>query len=507
MKKLNKIFRTSEIAGIDQYTIENEPVSSLDLMERASRAWTKYFQEKFANDREMAVVAGSGNNGGDGFAIARLLREQGWKVMVFRLVTGGKMSIDCETNYRRFLECGGVVTDVSDIGDFKPEYGCMLVDAIFGSGLNRKITGLAAEVIRKMNALGQRVVAVDIPSGLMGEDNSDNDPSVIVEADYTFTFQFPKLAFMLAENDRYVGEWSVLDIGLHPAVIADQPTSYYYMQFEDVADRLPRQQKFAHKGTNGRGLLVAGGYGMMGAAVLAAKAAVRSGVGLLYCHVPVAEKNVIHIAVPEALIDLDQSDGRFSGIHHTEKYDAVAIGPAIGKGPEMVEGVKQLLTDWKGTTIIDADALNILSEHRELLSLLHEGCILTPHVKEFERLTGKCRNDFERLNKLSTFASQYKVCVILKGAHTAIASAEGEICFNMSGNPGMAKGGAGDVLTGVLLGLAANGLPPLEVALVGVFAHGLSGDIAAKEWGMRGICAGILAEGMGKAWKKLENKV
>lgn len=259
MKKLNKIFRTSEIAGIDQYTIENEPVSSLDLMERASRVWVKYFQEKFTNNGSVAVVAGSGNNGGDGFAIARLLKEKGWEVTVFRLLTGAKMSADCETNHRRFLESGGVVADVAVAGDFTPESGCVLIDAIFGAGLNRKVIGLAAEVIRKMNVLEQQVVAVDIPSGLMGEDNSANDPLAIVEADYTFTFQFPKLAFMLAENACYVGEWNVLDIGLHPAAIAEKPTSYYYMQIEDVAARLPRQQKFAHKGTNGRGMLVAGG--------------------------------------------------------------------------------------------------------------------------------------------------------------------------------------------------------------------------------------------------------
>ena len=504
MKKLNKIFRTSEIAGIDQYTIENEPVSSLDLMERASRIWVKYFQEKFTNNGSVAVVAGSGNNGGDGFAIARLLKEKGWKVTVFRLLTGVKMSADCEANHRRFLESGGVVADVAVAGDFIPESGCILIDAIFGAGLNRKVTGLAAEVIRKMNVLEQQVVAVDIPSGLMGEDNSANDPLAIVEADYTFTFQFPKLAFMLAENACYVGEWSVLDIGLHPAAIAEKPTPYYYMQFEDVAARLPRQQKFAHKGTNGRGMLVAGGDGMMGAAVLAAKAAVRSGIGLLYCHVPVSGKNVIHSAVPEALTDLDRSNCRFSEVHDMKKYDAVAIGPAIGKGPEMVEGMKQLLTAWKGTTVIDADALNILSEHRELLSLLHEGCILTPHVKEFERLAGKCENDFERLNKLSIFANQYRVHIVLKGAHSVIATPDRRLFFNMSGNPGMAKGGAGDVLTGVLLALAANKLNLLDLLRIGVFAHGLAGDCVAEKEGRRGCCAGMIAERMGEAWKRLE---
>lgn len=473
-------------------------------MERAAQEWVRKFFEKFSWEIKVVVVAGCGNNGGDGFAIARLLLEKGMDVKVFHILPANGMSPDCEANRRRYVVIGGEVTEVSRAEDFIPEGDFVLVDALFGTGLSRPLSGVYAEMIRKINALSCCVVAVDMPSGLMGEDNSDNDFSAIVCADYTFTFQFPKLAFMLPENARYVGKWKVLDIGLSREIIDRKETPYYYMTKEVVAGLLPKPGKFAHKGTNGRGLLVAGGYGMMGAAVLAAKAAVRSGVGLLYCHVPVAGKNVIHVAVPEALTDLDRSNCGFSEVHHTERYDAIAIGPAIGKGPEMVEGMTQLLTTWKGTTIIDADALNILSEHRELLSLLHEGCILTPHVKEFERLTGKCRNDFERLNKLSTFASQYNVCVVLKGAHTAIASADGEICFNMSGNPGMAKGGAGDVLTGVLLGLAANGLPPLEVALIGVFAHGLSGDIAAKEWGMRGICAGILAEGMGKAWKELE---
>lgn len=506
MKKLNKIFRTAEIAEIDRYTVEHEPVTSLDLMERASRIWVENFRRKFGDFRKVAVVAGSGNNGGDGFAIARMLTGEGIEAVVFHLATGVGMSEDCEVNYKRFTAQGGKVTEVTGLPEFRLGADTVVIDAIFGSGLNRKVTGLAAEVIEEINRSGNIVVAVDIPSGLMGEDNSCNDLRAIVQAGCTFTFQFPKLAFMLAENYKYVGDWEVLDIGLHPVAMAETATPYRYVCLEDAARMLPCQQKFAHKGTNGRALLVAGGYGMMGAAVLAAKAAVRSGVGLLYCHVPFAARNVIHVAVPEALTDLDRSDCRFSEVHCMERYDAVAIGPAIGKGPEMVEGLKQLLAVWRGTTIIDADALNILSEHRELLDYLHEGCILTPHMREFERLAGKSENDFERLNKLSNFANRYNAYVVLKGAHSVVASPEGMLYFNMSGNPGMAKGGAGDVLTGVLLGLAANGLSSLEVALAGVFAHGLSGDIAAEEWGMRGICAGMIAEGMGKAWKKLEKK-
>lgn len=507
MEKLNKIFRAAEIIGIDKYTIENEPITSLELMERASRVWVENFLQKFGNFPRIAIVTGIGNNGGDGYAIARMLKNLGREVIVFQLVFGVKMSMDCEENRKRYREQGGECREVAQLADIEPGDNTLIIDAIFGTGLTRKVTGLPAEVIRKINTLDNKVVAVDMPSGLMGEDNSENDTETIIQADYTFTFQFPKIAFMLAENYRYVGEWSVLDIGLHPGWIKSQATPYYSVSLKDIVEILPSQQKFAHKGTNGRGLLVAGSYGMMGAAVLAAKSAVRSGIGLLYCYVPASERSIIHITIPEALTEIGESESSFPGEHNMEKYNAVAIGPAIGKGPIMVEGLGRLLTGWRGTTIIDADALNILSEHRELLDLLHEQCILTPHIKEFERLAGKCGNDFERLNKLSNFANRYNVNVVLKGAYTVTASPMGDLYFNMSGNPGMAKGGSGDVLTGVLLGLAANGMQPLEVALAGVYAHGLAGDIAETESGMRGICAGMIAEGMGRAWRKLERKM
>lgn len=504
MEKLNKIFKASEISSIDKYTIEHEPIRSLDLMERASQEWVKKFFEKFSREVKIIVVAGCGNNGGDGFAIARLLMEKGMNVKIFHILPANGMSPDCEANRRRYIAIGGAIVEVSRAEDFAPEGNFVLVDALFGTGLNRPLSGLYAEVIRKINALSRCVVAVDIPSGLMGEDNSGNNCSAIVQARYTFTFQFPKLAFMLAENEPYVGEWEVLDIGLHPAAIAEKQTNWYYVTAEAAASCLPRLSKFVHKGTNGRGLLIAGTHTMMGAAVLSAKAAVHSGVGLLHCHIPASRQEVMYIAVPEALVDADASACCFSGVNDMACYNAVAVGPAIGKAPETVEALKRLLQEWRGTTIIDADALNILSVHSELLPLLHEGCILTPHVGEFERLAGKSENDFERLNKLSIFANYYKVYVILKGAYSVIATPGGELYFNMSGNPGMAKGGSGDVLTGVLLALAANGIPPLEVAVAGVYAHGLAGDMAAGAYGQRGVSSGLIAESLGLAWLQLE---
>ena len=472
MEKLNKVFRTAQLAAIDKYTIEHEPVSSLDLMERAAGIWTDRFLKIFTEVAGVVVIAGNGNNGGDGYAIARLLNRRGVPVRVFRIAGTQDRSPDCEANYRRWLT-RGKVEELKQADDLVLQKGEIVIDAIFGSGLNRPVTGLAARIIKQMNASVNRVVAVDIPSGLAGEDNTWNDPETIVCAEYTFTFQFPKLAFMLAENEKYVGRWEVLDIGLHPEIIARQPTDWFYTTEDTVKAILPPSPVFAHKGTNGKGLLIAGSYGMMGAAVLGAKAAVRSGIGLLYCHIPGKGIEVIQTTVPEAIPDPDESAERFSAVCKLRDYDAIAVGPAIG-------------------------------QHRELLDLLHEGCILTPHMKEFERLAGKSVNDFERLNKLSIFANQYRVHIVLKGAHSVIATPDRRLFFNMSGNPGMAKGGAGDVLTGVLLALAANKLNLLDLLRIGVFAHGLAGDCVAEKEGRRGCCAGMIAERMGEAWKRLE---
>lgn len=500
MEMLNKIFKTVQIPLIDRYTIEHEPIKSVDLMERAARKWTKKFLEIGKIAKPIAVVAGNGNNGGDGFAIARILQEQGVEVTVFHLA-GARMSADCEVNYRRWK---GKRIEVAREEDFQPEEGIFLIDAIFGSGLNRPVIGLAAAIIRKMNRIGGKIFAVDIPSGLLGEDNAANDREAIVRADFTLTFQFPKLAFLFGENAAFVGKWEVVDIGLHPEGMQVISTPYRFLTAEGIAGLLPFAPVFAHKGTNGHGLLIAGSQGMMGAAVLAARAAIRSGIGLLTCHVPGEERHMLTYGVPEALTEADESAVCFSGTGELGKYKAIGIGPGIGRRQATASALKELLKVWRGPLVLDADALNILAEERELLKMLPEGSILTPHPGEFERLVGKSKNDFDRLNKLGIFASQYKLYVLLKGAYSVVAFPSGEYWFNGSGNPGMAKGGMGDVLTGIILALLTNGMQPGNALCTAVYAHGLSGDLLAAEWGERGVCAGPVAENIGKAWQKLE---
>ncbi|WP_455509748.1 NAD(P)H-hydrate dehydratase [Butyricimonas paravirosa] len=503
MLKNNKIFKTSDLPRLDKYTIENEPVTSLDLMERAATVFTEKLLIFFPNSHIFNILAGSGNNGGDGYVVARLLHQKGLNVKVFGLHENDRLSLDCAVNRKRFIDMGGCYVEVKNPDNLQPDENSVLVDAIFGAGLNRPVTGFLGDIIHRINCLSHPVVAIDMPSGLMGEDNGENN-GAIIKADYTFTFQFPKLALMFPENVVYVGHWEVLDIRLHPIIMREYPVAYYYLTEEVVASRLLIPGKFSHKGTLGNTLLIAGSYPMMGAAVLAAKGAIRSGTGLLSVHVPRKLKEMIHLSVPEALVEVDRNEFCFSGVDNLSRFQAIGIGPGIGTSPVTAEGIRQLLSVWRGKIVLDADALNLLASDSGLLELLPEEAVLTPHPKEFERLAGKSVNDFDRLNKLSTFARLHQVYVVLKGAHTIIATPEGECCFNMTGNPGMAKGGAGDVLTGIIAALLASGHSSLDAAIIGVYAHGWAGDLAAEEQGMRGTRAGDIADKLGWVWKKME---
>jgi NAD(P)H-hydrate epimerase len=381
----------------------------------------------------------------------------------------------------------------------------VVVDGIFGSGLSRKVSGLPGRVIKHINAQAGTVISIDIPSGLFGEDNSHNDYDSVIRASYTITFQFPFLSFFFDLHASFVGRWRVHDIKLHPKIIEETDCPYRTVEKDELRPLLPGRDKFAHKGTFGHALMISGSYGMMGAALLAGESCLRSGAGLVTVHVPRFGYSIVQTGFPEAIVSLDQSDILFSEPPDLAPYSAVGIGPGLGCKPNTAKGLRMLLEGAEVPLVIDADALNILSQHPEWLELLPEGSILTPHPREFDRLSGVSQNSYERHLKQRDFARRYEVIVVLKGAHTGIACPDGRYWFNTTGNPGMATGGSGDVLTGLITGLLAQGMPSLHAALAGVFLHGLAGDLAADAIGEEALIAGDLNLYLGEAFRELNN--
>lgn len=503
-----KIFPTIQIKELDAYTIENEPVSSIDLMERASQALAQAIAERWSVETPFTVFAGPGNNGGDALAVSRLLAEQGYRVEVYLFNTKGVLSPDCETNKERLAGVAGV--DFHEITtQFVPPVLTaehVVVDGLFGSGLNKSLNGGFAAVVKYINSSSATVVAIDVPSGLMGEDNTYNIQTNIIRADLTLSLQLPKLAFLFAENEPFVGEWQLLDIGLSEKAIDEKETDFALTEHEDMPSMLKPRGKFAHKGSFGRALLIAGSQGMAGASVLAARACLRSGVGLLTVHVPFCNNFIVQTSVPEAMTEIDINDVRFSCATDTDDYQAVGIGPGLGKAGDTEAALLEQIESCQTPMVVDADALNLLGEHRSYIGRLPKGSILTPHPKELERLVGKCQNSYERLMKARELARSAGVHIILKGAYSVVITPSGKCRFNPTGNPGMATGGSGDVLTGVVLALLAQGYDAETAAELAVYVHGLAGDIACKKHGAMGMTAGDIVTCLPLAWRMLEEK-
>lgn len=493
---------------MDAYTIENEPVSSIDLMERASRALARAMSERWSAETPFTVFAGPGNNGGDALAVSRLLAERGCRVEVYLFNTKGALSPDCETNKERLAGVAGI--DFHEITtQFVPPVLTaehVVVDGLFGSGLNKPLSGGFAAVVKYINTSPATVVAIDVPSGLMGEDNTYNIQANIIRADLTLSLQLPKLAFLFAENAPFVGEWQLLDIGLSEEAIEEKETDFALTEHEDVASMLKPRGKFAHKGNFGRALLIAGSQGMAGASVLAARACLRSGVGLLTVHIPFCNNFIVQTSVPEAMTEIDINDVRFSCATDTDDYQVVGIGPGLGKAGDTEAALLEQIESCQTPMVVDADALNLLGEHRSYIGRLPKGSILTPHPKELERLVGKCQNSYERLTKARELARSAGVHILLKGAYSVIIAPSGKCWFNPTGNPGMATGGSGDVLMGVVLALLAQGYDAETAARMAAYVHGLAGDIACKKHGVMGMTAGDIVTCLPPAWRMLEEK-
>lgn len=501
-----KIFKSSQVREIDAYTIENEPIKSIDLMERASKQLAKWIIKKFEHITPFKIFIGPGNNGGDGLALARLLAENGYQVFVYILklkdLTG-----DPETNYKRLVEQNKAeIQFISSEKDFpKFEKKDVVVDALFGSGLTRPLEGLAAKQVEYINSYNNKKIAIDIPSGLFGEDNTNNVSDNIIRANYTLSFQFPNLSFFFPENEIFTGEWHILPIGLHEDIIDKLQTGWFSIDKKTVSSILKIRTKFSHKGTFGHALLISGSYGKMGAAVLASKACLRTGAGLVTTHVPKLGYQIIQTAIPEAMVSIDTSDEYFTEIPDLEKYNAIGIGPGIDINIKTQQAFKKLLENIKAPLVIDADGLNILAKNKNWLEKLPGESILTPHPKEFERIFGKSGNSYEQNQLQTELSKKYNIFIILKYAHTCITCPDGISYFNTTGNPGMATAGSGDVLTGMILSLLAQGYSPKNASILGVYLHGLAGDLAMKKTGQEALIASDIIEKIGKAYKKIKS--
>ncbi|MDR2859768.1 MAG: NAD(P)H-hydrate dehydratase [Mediterranea sp.] len=503
-----KIFPCSTIKRLDTYTIEHEHISSIDLMEQAARAIVEVITNRWKKDVPVIVFAGPGNNGGDALAVARMLIQKGYKVETFLFNIKGSLSHDCQVN-KELLEAvdGAVFTEINKAFSIPelPE-GYLVIDGLFGTGLKDSLSGGFAAVVNHINDAPATVVSIDIPSGLSGDEGLHNNRECVVHADLTLCLHTLKLAFLFSENEAIIGEWQLVDMGLSHEGIEEAETNYFLVEEKDIRLAIKPRKRFAHKGDFGHALLIAGSYGMAGASVLAARACLRSGVGRITVHAPICNNEILQIAVPEATVEQDVGDHYFSWVSTMDQYEALGIGPGLGVFEETEDAILKQLKACQLPLVIDADALNCLAKNRDALKLLPPNTILTPHVKELERLVGKCQSSYERLMKACELAQMFHVYVLLKGAYSVLVTPQQEYFFNSTGNTGMATAGSGDVLTGVILSLLAQGYSAEEAAKVGAYVHGLAGDLAWERLGMVSLTAGDIVNFLPDAWKYVNNQ-
>lgn len=502
-----KLFTSQEIHELDTYTIEHEPIRSVDLMERAAKVMTQAITSRWSNIVPVVVFAGPRNNGGDALAIARMLAEKRYNVSAYLFNTKKALSEDCAINRERLKEVKSVhFAEIVD--EFNPpalRKGMLVIDGLFGTGINRPLGGGFAALVKLINQSEADVVSIDIPSGLMSEDNSKNISSNIICADLTLSLHQPKLSYFFPEYQKFLGEVKVLDIQLSAEGQRKIPSSFQTLERYDMRKLIRQRSPFAHKGNMGYSLLAAGSYGMAGAAVLAAKACLRSGTGKLAVRTPRRNNDILQISVPEAVLLLDGSEYHFSEAIDSSEFDAIGMGPGLGtKEPTAIAIISQIRRSQKLPCVLDADALNVLSTHRAWLQQIPQGTILTPHPKEFDRLYERpAKESYERLCNARELAKRLGCYILLKGHYSMLCTPEEQVFINSTGNAGMATAGSGDVLLGIITALLARGYEREQAACLGMYLHGLAGDIAAEDKGLESLIASDIIDALPKAFKKL----
>ena len=498
-----KIFTSPQIRKCDAFTIENEPVTSLALMERAASACAGWLSRKFSGETVYNIFCGHGNNGGDGFALARLLYHKGFDVNVF-MEPGKDLSPDAEINFKRTKDISGIeFSDFSKVNKFQFENESVIIDALFGTGLNKAIEGKSAELIKVLNELKFPKISIDIPSGLFADEISDKN-SVVFKADETLSFQFWKKAFLHAETGQFCGKINILDIGLNSEFIENEISDSFVIDEGLVRGIYRPRQEFSHKGNFGKTVIAAGSSGKMGAAVLATQAALKSGSGLTFTLAPQCGYEILQTTCPEAMFLEGGQD--FISSFDVDEDHTIGIGPGLGTALETQNAFLTFLKTCTKPLVLDADAINILAKNPEKLKLIPKNSVITPHPKEFARLFGKTENSFERLKLAKEKATELEIYIILKDHHTQIITPEGNVFYNLTGNSGMAKGGSGDVLLGIVTSLLAQNYSVQDAALFGVWLHGKAGDFAAEKHSKEAMLASDLIREIGNVFKYLNSK-
>jgi len=499
-----KIFTNDGLRRIGDRTVEKEGIEMLDLIERAASAVSYELISRWRTSKRFVFFAGPGDNGADALAVARMMYEQGYRPEVYLFnIKSAQLSPCCLANRDRLLATVGDDIDfVEVIQNFTPpelDENDVVVDGLFGNGLRTPLRGGYTSLVQYINSSNAYVVSIDIPSGMFGEWNVGNDRRNIIRADLTLTYQCKRLAFYFAENAECVGECKVLDIELDNESQARTPTDFYLIERDNVHELMKPRNPFINKYDNGMVMLVAGSYGMMGAAVLAARGALRAGAGLVTVHAPRCGYDVLQTAVPEALFEPDRNELMTSAIDLHRTHSVVALGPGMGVNDVTLDAVHQFIMNFRRPCLLDADALNCIARRPMLLKSIPQRSIITPHAAEFDRLFGEHNTDEERLKKAIDVSKIYKITIVLKGHYTMTVRPDSKVYVNSSGNPGMATPGSGDVLTGVISALIAQNYPADWSVVLGVYLHGLAGDLAAQEHGTYGMVASDIVDHLGKA--------
>lgn len=499
-----KIFTAEQIRRWDAFTISHEPVSSIQLMERASEALAGWISENCKNHKKIALFCGNGNNGGDGFAVARILYLKGFDVDIFVKYTKGKFSDDASVNVKRLRDLSGIsVREFKEADQYNFDAKTVVIDALFGTGLSRPLEGIFKELVDVLNEENCIKISIDLPSGLPADHMPENDASVF-KADYTLSFQSWKKTFLHPETGKYTGKVIILDIGLHSGYLQTETTEDFVINGKLVDAIFKPREDFSHKGTYGKVTIAGGSFGKMGAAVLATQSVLRTGAGLTFTLAPGCGYEILQISCPEAMF----TEGGNQFIDHFETVNdtVYAIGPGLGTHEETQKGLLNFLKDYTQPLVLDADALNILSKDHKNLKLIPEKSVITPHPKEFERLFGSTENSFERLKLAREKAAELNIYIVLKDHHTQIISPYGNVFYNITGNAGLAKGGSGDILTGILTSLIAQGYSQEEACILGVWLHGRAADLAAGKYSKESMLPTDVINMFGSVFEELNRR-